>query len=417
MESTTRTARALAVSLVLGAILMAWVASGIGVTSPFEADDPGELSATYAVLGAWLVAYLLVAALAAIDAGRLARSGELDALQQSANLVKLVAIAFFALNFVVLAEAVAVTGSNDRDRFGLDGFAAALLFMVLTYVVLLPTSAYGVACLTQLRKFGQIGRTFFAINLVLHFLFVLDVLSGIVVVEVARDRLGTARRPSAVLRNLLAIVLAPGSAVAIVWLACVVIYYWFDPPASAFFWDGMQQLTISTPAEFFLLVLVPVVPLITFRAAVQLFLSDDVDALSRSARTVKLTMIPLFVQNFVLCVFVVAVVAFFPVIITRGALLEGGPLVLTVLGTIAAAGFVPALIGTYLMMLPTSIYSITCLILLARHRAISPRFFAIHLILQLVFVTDIISTLVIAHRVHQLQSTASRRTEPTAVLS
>lgn len=408
-------ARALGASLVLGAILMAWVASGVGITSPFEADDPSELTATYAVLGAWLVAYLLLAGLVAIDAGRLARSGDLDALQRSANFAKLTALPFFALNFVVLAEAVAVIGSNDRDRFGLDGFAAALGFMVLTYVVLLPTSAYGVACLTHLKKTGQVGRAFFGINLVLHFLFVVDVLSAIVVIEVARDRLGTARRPSAVLRNLLAVVLALGSAVAIVWLAFVVIYYWFDPPTTAFFWDGMQQLTISTPVEFVLLVLVPIVPLITFRTAVQLFLRDDLDALWRSARTVKLTMIPLFVQNFVLCVFVVAVVAFFPVILTRGALLEGGPLVLTVLGTIAAAGFVPALIGTYLMMLPTSIYSITCLALLMRHRAVSPRFFAIHLILQLVFVTDIISTLVIARRAHHLQSTPIRRTEPTAV--
>jgi hypothetical protein len=380
---------------------MAWVASGIGLTSPFEADRPGDLTAAYAVLGAWLLCYLLVAPFVVADAVRLNRRDDLATLQESANLVKLIAIPFFLLNFVVLAAAVTVAGAGDQDRFGLDGFLVALLFIILTYLAFLPTSAYGVACLLQLKKRDQIGRAFFGGHVVLHFLYVVDVISTIVVVEVVRNRLGITRRPSAVQRNLMPVVLALGSAVATLWLACVAIYNF--GPYDRFASDGMFQLTVSSPAAFILLVVVPVVPLITLRAAVRLYLIGDLDALSRSARTVKLTMIPLFVQNFLLSIFIVLAVAFFPVIITRGALIESGP-VMAFLSLVAAIGFIPTIFCTYLMLLPTSIYSLTTVALLTRRRALTPGACALHTVLQLLFLTDIISTLVVTQQARQLSA-------------
>ncbi|WP_427886920.1 DUF6652 family protein [Kribbella sp. GL6] len=197
--------------LALGAVVMAIVALGIGVHWPYRIDGPGALSAAFGSFSTWLVVYLLASVLVVVDAVRLSRRRDLDALQRSANLVKLFAVPFFVLNFVAFAESVLVAGAREGDHLGIDGFVLALVVVVLTYVALLPTSTYGVAVLVLLRKDERIGRIFFGVNVVLHFLFVMDVLSSIVVVEVARSILG--HRPTARLRNLLpAVLAAPRSA-------------------------------------------------------------------------------------------------------------------------------------------------------------------------------------------------------------
>ncbi|MEV5960976.1 hypothetical protein AB0L70_04385 [Kribbella sp. NPDC051952] len=402
MGSATWPAKVLGGILVLGAVLTGLVASGIGAKKPIRIDGTADLTVAYVVLGAWLLVYLVTAAVVVADAARLTRKGDLDAAQDSSNFVKLIAIPFFVLNFIALTEVVTVVGANDDDRLGLDGFIVAPLLVLLTYLVFLPTSAYGVACLTLMRRGNQIGRTFFGINMALHFLFVVDVLSAIVVVEVARDRLGVLRRPGTS-RKLLAGVLIVGSSVATLWLACVAISHFLHVDAYAFV-DLIWYLTLASPAVFTLLVLIPVVPLVTFRAAVRLFLADDLAVLRRSALTVKLALIPLFVQNFILCAIIVLGLALLPIAITRGAILLEGPAGLALVGATASTGLVPAVIGTYLMMLPTSIYSVTCLALMMRHRAISPRFCALHVILQFIFVADIISTLIVAHRALQIMA-------------
>ncbi|MER7246347.1 hypothetical protein [Kribbella sp. NPDC000426] len=405
MGSITGPAKLLGAGFIVGAVLMAAVALGIGPEWPFRIDS-GDLPIVYAVLGAWFVMYLVLALIAVADATRLTRRGDLGAAQESANFVKLVAVPYFLLNFVALTEVVAIVGVNDRDRLGLDGFLVAVLFVILTYVVLLPTSAYGVACLLLMKRNDQIGRIFFGLNLVLQFLFVVDVPSTIAVVEVARDRLGATRRAGTLSRNLLAGVLIAGSSVAVVWLACVAIFWLLDPPGT-FVRDAIYVLTIASPVEFVLLVLVPVVPLATFRTAVRLLLTDDLDALRRSARIVKLALIPLFVQNFVLCAIAVLATTFLPIVATRGTLILLGPGALVFLGAFGTTGLVWAVITTYLMMLPTSVYGLTMLALLMRHRAITPRFCALHAVLHLVFVADIVSTLVVAHRARQLMAAPS----------
>jgi hypothetical protein len=395
--SATGPAKALGAMFVLGAILMAFVASGLVFDWPVKVSGGAGL---YAVLGAWLVIYLPIAVTAAADAGRLGRRGDVAALQESANTVKLCAVPFFIFNFFTLTVIVLAAIYHDSDRFGFAGFALALLFVVLTYLVMLPSSAYGVVCLRLLRKGDQVGPVFFGVNMLLQSLFVSDVISTILVVEVTRDRLAIARPPSTVQRHLMTAVLAVGSAVATVWLVFVAGYYlldWYGVLVS----DAIHQLTFSSQLEFVLLVMVPVIPLMTFRAAVRMFLHDDLDALRRCARAVKLSMIPLFVQNFLLCVFVLTLVSFYPVVLAGPEALDGHLSAIALLGFIAAAGFAPAIIGTWLMLLPTSIHSITCLALMMRHRLITPRFCAVHMILQFVFVADIISTLVVARRARQ----------------
>ncbi|WP_344178318.1 hypothetical protein [Kribbella lupini] len=386
------TARMLGGWLGLGAVLTAGTGAGILLKKPFRIDEAGDLGIVYAVLGGWLAVHLVLGALVVADAVRLTRRRELDALRRGADLVKLVAIPFFGLNFVTLTGAVVIQGAGDRDRLGLDGFAVALLFVVLTYLALLPTSAYGVGCLVVMREDEHVGRLFFGVNVTLHFLFVVDVLSSIVVVEVAMRLLGTARAPGAWSRNLMTGVLAAGSSVAAVWLVFVAIFYGLDLRPD-FIAEGIFWLALVPPAEFVLLVVVPVVPLVTFRTAVRLFLAGDLETLRRTARTVKLALIPLFLQNVVICTVIVLGLTLLPIAVTRGAILVSGPAGIAFVGVFTATGLVPTVIGTYLMLLPTSIYGVTCLALMMRQRAVSPRYGVVNTLLHLIFVADVVSAL------------------------
>jgi hypothetical protein len=388
-------ARMLGGWLGLGTVLTAGVAAGIVLKHPFRIDEAGDLGIAYAVLGVWLAIHLLLGMLVVADAVRLTRRRELDALQRGADFVKLLAIPFFLLNFVALAGAVVIQGAGDRDRLGLDGFVVALLFVVLTYLALLPTSAYGVGCLVVMRKDERVGPVFFGLNVALHFLFVVDVLSSIVVVEVARHLLGVAREPGAWSRNLMTGVLAVGSALATIWLILVAALYLFDP-LGTFFTSTIFWLACVPAAEFVLLVVLPVVPLVTFRTAVRQFLAGDLDTLRRSARTVKLVLIPLFVQNFVLSAVLVLGLTLLPIVVTRGAIIFfGGATGIAFVAAFTSAGLFPTVICTYLMLLPTSIYGVTCLALMMRQRAVSPRYGVVNTLLHLVFVADIVSALAV----------------------
>ncbi|MFF1818616.1 hypothetical protein ACFVWG_15040 [Kribbella sp. NPDC058245] len=373
---TSTAAKALGAWLGLGALLL------IGLIY--------ELPALSVLLVGWMLVYFVVAGFVVADAIRLRRRQDLHALQASANLVKIAAIPFFVLNFVALTRVVIHVGSADKDHFGLRGFLTALLFVVLTYLVLLPTSAYTVGCLTLMRKTDRIGPVFYGLHLILQFLFVTDIVGAMVVIEVARNRLGTARPPSVVTKHLLTGVLLVFSTLSTIWLVVVGVYYldWriFVGTTLDF------QLAIVPAVAFMVLVVVPVVPLVALRIAVRYFLADDLDALRRSNRAVKLTMIPLFVQNLVLALVITGVLSALSLYLVRST----SDLWFT--ATIASLSLAPGLICGYLMLLPTSIYGIACLALLMRRRAITPAFCAVNVIAHLFFVTDVISALVVARR-------------------
>jgi hypothetical protein len=367
MAGTTGTAKALGGWLVLGALVLAWIASGIGLKAPVSIDEPSDLTVPLVLLAGWLIGYLVVAALVVADAARLARRRELDALQRSANSVKVIAVGFFVLNFVALAEVVAIVGSDDSDRLGLDGILVALLFIVLTYLVLLPTSAYSVACLVLLRKDGRIGRVFFGVNLTLHFLFAVDVLATIVVVELARHLLGTSRPPGVVSRNLLAGVVIVGSLLSSVWFVLQAMYWLLDEYGSIVR-NGTWVLNLVPPVEFVLLVLIPVVPLVTFRTAVRYFFAGDRDALRRSAWTVNLAMIPLFAQIIATCAYIVlAVTTFVSIYGSEG---QPKPRNVAIIGAVTSIGLLPAVFCALLMLVPISIYGLTGLALRTRQQRV-----------------------------------------------
>ncbi|MET7278316.1 hypothetical protein ABZS29_08810 [Kribbella sp. NPDC005582] len=348
-----------------------------------------ELPAVPVVLGGWLVGCFVVGGVVVADALRLRRREDLDGLQRSANVVKVAAVPFFLVNFVALARVVLHVGAGDRQHFGLRGFLTAVLFVVLTYLVMLTTSAYSIGCLAVMRQNGQIGPGFFGLHLILQFLFVADVVSAIVVIEVARNRLGTAQRPGPLSRQLLTGVLLIFSVFATIWLVMLPGFYSDYPLFDA---DWHYRLGFVPFVAFLILVVVPIVPLVAFRTAVRWYLAGDVDALRRSNRTVKLTMIPLFLQNFFLCAVITGVISYFPLRMMQK------PSDAWLAVPFVSLSIVPGIIGAYLMLLPTSIYGITCLALMLRQRLITPRFCAIHVVLHLLFVADIISALVVSSR-------------------
>jgi len=368
-------------------VLGAWL--GVGTLLMVALIE--ELPAVPVVLGGWLVGCFVVGGVVVADALRLRRRGDLDGLQRSANVVKVAAVPFFLVNFVALARVVLHVGAGDREHFGLRGFLTAVLFVVLTYLVMLTTSAYSVGCLAVLRQDGQIGRGFFGLHLILQFLFVTDVVSAIVVIEVARNRLGTARRPGLLSRHLLTGVLLVSSALAAIWLVMLAADYldWY----SLFDGDWFWYLGYVPLLAFLILVVVPIVPLVAFRTAVRCYLAGDLDTLRRLNRTVKLTMIPLFLQNFFLCLVITGVVSYLPL-----RLLMQKESDLWMVAVFASVTIVPGIICAYLMLLPTSIYGIACLALMLRRRLITPRFCAIHVVLHLLFVADVVSALVVSAR-------------------
>lgn len=393
--------------LLAGAVLMAGVASSVGLQWPVAIDDPTRLLVVLAALAGWGVGYAVIAAFVVADAVRRVRLRDLDGLQRGANFVKVTGIWFFLANFVALTLLSGVAaGIAATAGYGLYGTLVIPLSVAATYLVFLPTSAYGIGCLVLMNRDGAIGRAFFGINLALHLLFIVDVISAVLVVEFARHVLGRTRTPSPLARNLSTGVVALGSILALADLILAVVALIVQPQHSALY-GIVAVLLLAAPLTLILLVLVPVVPIITFRTAVRLYLLDDLDRLQRTTRNVKLVAIPLFIQNFLLSAAIVAVLTLFPVAASRGLIVLMGPLAVPIIGAFSSVGLVPTVTGTYLMLLVTSCYGVACVALLLRRQAVTKRYYVVNVILHLIFVADIASTLVVAHRARQILLTGA----------
>lgn len=138
------------------------------------------------LLGAWLVGALAVVTVAILDALALLKRRDVGALAGSGMLVKLAGIPFFVVNFLFLAGAIlgVLFFSSMFAAGGMTAIGAVVVTPVLvvgTYLVMLPTSSYGIACLVLLRRDGVISSSCFATHLVMHLVFVVDVVSAVLV--------------------------------------------------------------------------------------------------------------------------------------------------------------------------------------------------------------------------------------------
>ena len=143
------------------------------------------------ILGGWNALLLVVAGLVIIDSVRKARAGKASELARDLFVVKLAAVPFFSINFIVLtnlvlfgsAMAAAAIGAGGPESDVAKGGGMALggvaIAIGLTYLAMLTTSTYGWATIAQLRRGGRIGPVLAALYRVMLLLFVVDVVAGI----------------------------------------------------------------------------------------------------------------------------------------------------------------------------------------------------------------------------------------------
>ncbi|SDH52223.1 hypothetical protein [Agrococcus jejuensis] len=124
----------------------------------------------------WFVLYLAISVAAIVDAVRTARRRDVARLATGMVAVKLSSILFFVLNFLSAA-----TFSAILLFFGPAALVSAAVLSTVTYVIMVPTSAYGVAALIRMRRDRVIGAGFFWTLLPLHFVFVVDIVASLVV--------------------------------------------------------------------------------------------------------------------------------------------------------------------------------------------------------------------------------------------
>lgn len=384
--------------LIVGAVLDAAVLIGWASGTVHPDRGAGQLLLTFTFLG-WGLVYAVLGIACIVDAVRLGRAGDLESLQVRAGTVKLWAIPFFVLNFVVaasLAGAATVLGLEQDLQHGVGGPLLGLGLIVLTYLVLLPTSGYAIAAVLVLRNTGRLRPGWAVLTIVLHLLFVVDVFASVIVVEIVRRLRGEVAVPTRAQRQVLTVMFTVFSALAVIW--GVVLGITAASPRDSPFATATGVLCLVPILALVCIAVIPVAPILTLRAAVQLYLADDLAGLHRLLRPIKIAPIPLFVQNFVLGTLLVLVATLLPVAASRGLIFFAGPLAIPIVGAFTSVGVIPAVVCTYGLMLPTSFFAFACLAVLLRRRSITPTFCTVQVILHLIFVADIVSTFVVAHR-------------------
>lgn len=143
--------------------------------------SPDTSANVLAVLVAvWGALYAAAAGVAIWDTVRLVRQRDLEVLRRAAIFSKLAGIPFFVMNFVVFGVLTHAT------LFLGVGFIIGPVAMVFTYLVMLPTSAYGIGCLVALKRVPAVSPTYLGGHVVLHLMFVVDIISTLVVAGRAR---------------------------------------------------------------------------------------------------------------------------------------------------------------------------------------------------------------------------------------
>lgn len=176
-------------ALLLGAVLdLTMLFGGQQVQDLFGVDDEHVLDhLMFPIWLGWLAIYAIAAVIALVDAILRLSRRDLDGLQRATTVVKLGGIPFFVVNFVLLG-----LGGLVLSMMAVGG-AIGILLIVGTYLVMLPTSVYGLACLLLLLRDRAVGPGFFTVHVILHLMFVVDVVSTLVVAHRARLVLSAAR--------------------------------------------------------------------------------------------------------------------------------------------------------------------------------------------------------------------------------
>ena len=135
------------------------------------------------ILIGWNVLLLVVAILVTVDSVRKVRAGKTQQLATGVFVVKLAAIPYFLLNFL-LWGALAGVGL----ALGGWGVFVIAIAVPLTWFTMLSTSIYGWASIVLLRREGRIGKVQVALYAILLCVFVTDIVAGILLFVQSRRR-------------------------------------------------------------------------------------------------------------------------------------------------------------------------------------------------------------------------------------
>ena len=139
------------------------------------------------VAGGWNLLLLVVTVIVIVDSVRKIRAKKTKQLVTDAFVVKLVAIPFFALNYVVLAF-LFIGGAVFIIFGGLVLWVVVAIGSGLTYLAMLSTSVYAWAAIAQLRRERIIGTGLAVLYTLLSLVFVTDIATGILLLGHYRRR-------------------------------------------------------------------------------------------------------------------------------------------------------------------------------------------------------------------------------------
>jgi hypothetical protein len=166
----------------IGTALIAVFFAGLGQPELAGLDQTQLFDLLSYALLVWWGLYVLIAIFSVVESVRWVRRDDLVALRRSMLLVKLSSVPFFVLNFV-LASAIAVASR----------LIGTVVVVPITYLLMVLTSAYGIGCLTVLRRRGLLKGWVVGLAVAAQLVFVLDVISSVAVAVVSSAPRTTSR--------------------------------------------------------------------------------------------------------------------------------------------------------------------------------------------------------------------------------
>ncbi|GAB3410148.1 hypothetical protein GCM10027515_30130 [Schumannella luteola] len=144
-------------------------------------DREHSQAVVYGTVIGWNILLFVATVLVIVDAVVKIRGRRTDQLSGGVMLVKLAAIPFFIINFIVLALV-----SIGTVVFVGTGIIVAAVTTPMTYVAMLSTSVYGWAALIAQFRDRRIAGGRLAFYVVMLFVFVFDIVAGILIYGQAR---------------------------------------------------------------------------------------------------------------------------------------------------------------------------------------------------------------------------------------
>jgi hypothetical protein len=174
-----------------GTMLLGAVGYVLIIAFAGDLSSADHLHWNFFIIGYWNTLLIVVTALVVVDSVRKVRAGETRKLATDLLAVKLASIPFFLLNFFVLAY-LAIGGAVLIVFGGFVLLIAVAIGSVLTYLTMLSTSIYAWAAIARLRRERVIGTGLTVLYMFLSFVFVTDIVAGVLLFGHSRRRPGLA---------------------------------------------------------------------------------------------------------------------------------------------------------------------------------------------------------------------------------